>query len=178
MDYQPSSPSILRLVGIALVFLVPLIYLLIALNTGDLLWASPVFSYQPQSIVIHCFGEDVYLEAGTNDFKTMTELVNQNLTGRKRWDSLTISDETYQDYQTHPQMMVVELSYSQPIRVHSRYKFYSNLTQLILPIVGRHAQTNAVFGRRDNFPEAGSFHVSTLEPIKDYLAVSGLCLEP
>ncbi len=166
------------MVGTAVLILLPLIYLFIALNTGDLLWASPIFGYQPQSIVIHCFGEDVYLEPGKSEFVKVTELVNQTLTGRKRWDSLTISDETYQDYQSHPQMMVVELSYSQPVRVHSRYKFYSNLTELILPLVGRHAQTNAVFGRRDNFPEAGSFHVSTLEPIKDYLAESGLCREP
>lgn len=166
------------MVGMLVLILVPLIYLIIALNTGDLLWASPVFGYQPQAIVIHCFGEDVDLEPDTTEFEKVNELVNQSLSGRKRWDSLTISDATYQDYQTHPQMMVVELFYSQPIRVHSRYKFYSNLTELILPLIGRHAQTNAVFGRRGNFPEAGSFHVNTLEPIKDYLAVSGLCIEP
>lgn len=166
------------MVGVSVVILLPVIYLIIALNTGDLLWASPVFSYQPQSIVIHCYGEDVYLQPGESEFEEVTELVNQSLTGRKRWDPLTISDATYQDYQTHPQMMVVELSYSQPIRVHSRYKFYSNLTELILPLVGRHAQANSVFGRRGNFPEAGSFHVNTLEPIKDYLATSGLCFEP
>ncbi len=162
----------------AVLFLAPLIYLIIAMNTGDLLWASPVFNYQPQTIVVHCFGEDVYLEAGTTDFTAMTELVNQSLTGRKRWDSLSLSDLTYQEYQSHPRMMVVELSYSEPIRVHSRYKFFSNVDRIIIPLVGPHAQTKAFFGRRFNFPAPGSFHVGTMAPVKEYLAENDLCQEP
>lgn len=163
--------------GMAVIVLVPLIYLIIAINTGDLLWASPVFNYQPQTLTIHCFGEDVYLEPGTSDFEEMVALINARLSGRKRWDSVTISDETYQDYQSHPQMMVVELTYPEPIRVHSRYKFFSYVDHLIIPLVGRHAQTNAIFGRRAEYPTAGSFHVSDLSEIKDFLANNYLCIE-
>jgi hypothetical protein len=163
--------------GMAIIVLVPLIYLIIAMNTGDLLWASPVFNYQPQTIIIHCFGEDVYLKSGTPDFEAMTDLVNKNLSGRKRWDSITISNETYQDYQSHPQMMVVELTYPKPIRVHSRYKFFSNVDRLIIPLVGRHAETKAIFGRRLEFSTAGSFHVNDLTGIKDFLADNELCID-
>lgn len=160
-----------------LLILVPIIYGIIAINTGDLLWASPVFNYQPQTMVIHCFGEDVFLEAGTAEFIAMTELINENMTGRKRWDSLSISDVTYQEYQSHPQMMVVELTYPDPIRVHSRYKFFSNIDRIIIPLVGRHAQTNAVFGRLAQYPAAGSFHVDDLSAVKQYLAENNLCVE-
>ena len=160
-----------------MLILVPLIYLIIAMNTGDLLWASPVFSYQPQTISIHCFGEDVYLEQGSADFDAVTETVNQSLTGRKRWDSLSLSEETYLDYQTHPQMMVVELTYSDPIRVHSRYKFFSNVDRILIPLVGRHAEKNAFFGRNNEYPVAGSMHVTDMAPIKDYLAENDLCVE-
>ena len=159
-------------------FLAPLIYGIIALNTGDLLWVSPVFNHQPQTITIHCFGGDVYLESGSADFEQMTELVNQSMTGRKRWDSLSLSDATYEDYQSHPKMMVVELTYSNPIRVHSRYKFFSNVDRIIIPLVGRHAQSNAVFGRRLNFQIPGSFRVDDMKPVKDYLAENDLCVEP
>jgi hypothetical protein len=158
--------------------LVPLIYGIIALNTGDLLWASPIFNFQPQTITIHCFGEDVYLEAGTEDFVALTQLINQSLTGRKRWDSISISDVTYEEYQSHPKMMVVELTYPKPIRVHSRYKFFSNVDRIIIPLVGRHAQSNAVFGRRFDFPIPGSFHVDDIEPIKNHLTENDLCAEP
>jgi hypothetical protein len=163
--------------GMAVIVLAPLIYLIIALNTGDLLWISPVFNYQPQTITIHCFGENVYLEYNSTEFDTMVELVNDSLTGRKRWDSISLSDATYQDYQSHPQMMVVELTYPEPIRVHSRYKFFSNVDRLIIPLVGRHTQSNAIFGRLNEYPAAGSFHVDDLSPLKNFLAESNLCAE-
>ncbi len=159
----------------AVLTIVPIIYLIIAINTGDLLWASPIFNYEPRSIVIHCFGEDVYPEAGSAAFMAITDLVNRSLSGRKRWDSLSLSDSTYQDYQSHPQMMVVELFYSEPIRIHSRFKFFSNVNRIIIPLVGRHAQLNSVFGRRNDFPAAGSFHVNDLAPLKAYLSENELC---
>ncbi len=162
----------------ALLVLVPLIYGIIALNTGDLLWASPIFNFQPQTMVIHCFGENVYLEAGTTEFVALTRLINQSLTGRKRWDSISLSDLTYEEYQSHPKMMVVELTYPQPIRVHSRYKFFSNVDRIIIPLVGRHAQSKSVFGRRFDFPIPGSFHADNLEPVEDYLTENDLCVEP
>jgi hypothetical protein len=132
--------------GMAVLSIAPVIYFIIALNTGDLLWSSPVFNYEPRTIVIHCFGEDVYLEAGT-------------------------------DYQSHPQMMVVELTYSEPILVHSRYKFFSNVNRIIIPLVGRHAQSNSIFGRRNDYPAAGSFHVNNMAPVKEYLTENALCEE-
>jgi len=161
--------------GMAVLTIVPIIYLIIAINTGDLLWASPIFNYEPRSIVIHCFGEDVYPEAGSASFMAITDLVNRSLSGRKRWDSLSLSDSTYQDYQSHPQMMVVELFYSEPIRIHSRFKFFSNVNRIIIPLVGRHAQLNSIFGRRNDFPAAGSFHVNDLAPLKAYLSENELC---
>jgi hypothetical protein len=165
------------MIGMLVLFVAPLIYGIIALNTGDLLWASPVFSYQPQTISIHCFGEDIYLERGSADFIAVTETVNQSLTGRKRWDSLSLSEATYLDYQSHPQMMVVELTYSDPIRVHSRYKFFSNVDRILIPLVGRHAETNSFFGRNNEYPAAGAMHVTDMAPIKDYLAENDLCVE-
>ncbi len=125
--------------------------------------------------MIHCFGEDVYPEAGSAAFMAITDLVNRSLSGRKRWDSLSLSDSTYQDYQSHPQMMVVELFYSEPIRIHSRFKFFSNVNRIIIPLVGRHAQLNSIFGRRNDFPAAGSFHVNDLAPLKAYLSENELC---
>ena len=161
--------------GVSLLSLVPLIYLIVAMNTGDLLWISPVFNAKPESIVIHCFGEDVSLEPGTQHYIEMTRMINQTLSGRKRWDPLSLSETTYQDYQSHPMMMVLELTYDGLVRVHSHYKFFSKVDNLIIPLEGRHAQTNAVFGRRGEFPVAGSFHVKSTAPLVEYLASQGLC---
>ncbi|HLE53389.1 MAG TPA: hypothetical protein VI755_15090 [Anaerolineales bacterium] len=164
--------------GMAVLVLAPLIYGIIALNTGDLLWVSPVFSAEPGAIVIHCYSNDVPLEPGTSDFVALTDLVNETLSGSKRWDPLSLSEVTYQDYRNSPQMMTLELFYASPLRVHSRYKFFSNVDAIIIPLEGRHALTMAVFGRRGNLPAAGSFHVDTTAPLVEYLAEQGLCDKP
>jgi hypothetical protein len=178
VENQPASPSLLKLLGLIILFLVPLIYGIIALNTGDLLWASPVFAANPEAIVIHCFGQDVRLEPVSQEFAEVNSLVNQTLTGRKRWDSLSLSAATYEDYQSHPNMMVLELFYAESFRVHSPYKFFSNIDTIIIPLEGRHAQTNAVFGMRQDFPAAGSFHVKSTAPLVEYLASQGVCRQP
>lgn len=166
------------MIGMAILVIVPLVYLIIALNTGDLLWASPVFNAQPISIVIYCFGQRVVLEPESEHFSTLTERVNEALSGRKRWDPLSLSDETYQDYREHPKMMALELVYPEAIRVHSPYKFFSNVDRIIIPLVGRHAQTNAVFGRWLEYPAAGSFHIQSTAPLVEYLTSQDLCKQP
>jgi hypothetical protein len=75
-------------------------------------------------------------------------------------------------------MMVLELAYAEPFRVHSPYKFFSHINTIVIPLEGRHAETNAVFGRRGDLPAAGSFHVKTTAPLVEYLAVNGLCPQP
>jgi hypothetical protein len=175
---QPPTPSLTKFAGLAILVLLPLIYGIIALNTGDLLWISPVFNARPQAVVIHCFGTDMPLEPGSKPFRELTEIFNRLLSGRKRWDSLSLSSATYQDYQTHPQMMALELFYAPAVRVHSPYKFFSKVDSIIIPLQGRHAQTNAIFGRYHNLPVAGSFHIGTTAPLVEYLAAQGLCARP
>lgn len=162
----------------AILVIVPLVYFIIALNTGDLLWASATFDAQPVSIAIHCFGQDIVLEPGSEQFTALTEMVNESLSGRKRWDSLSLSDETYQDYQNHPDMMTLELTYPETLRVHSPYKFFSKVDRIIIPLVGRHSQTNAVFGRWLDYPAAGSFHIRSTAHLVEYLASQELCRQP
>jgi len=164
--------------GMAVLVLAPLIYGIIALNTGDPLWVSPVFSAEPGAIVIHCYGNDVPLEPGTPDFNALTDLVNESLSGRKRWDPLSLSEATYQDYRNSPQMIALELFYASPLRVHSQYKYFSNVDAIIIPLEGRHALSMAIFGRRGELPAAGSFHVETIAPLGEYLAEQGLCRKP
>ena len=77
-----------------------------------------------------------------------------------------MSEETSVDYQTNPQMIVVEYFYPEPVRVHSTYRFYSHVDNLIIPIVGCHSQTNAVFGQADGVPTAGAFHIESTEEFK------------
>jgi hypothetical protein len=175
VDTQPASPSLLKLFVLAILFIAPLIYLIIALNTGDLLWISPFFNAEPAAMVVHCYGEDVPIQPGSEHFNEINARVQKTLTGRKRWDPLSLSAVTYEEYQSHPTMMVLELFFGSKIRIHSRYKFFSNVDTLIIPLDGRHSQTNAIFGRTNEYISVGSFHVKTTTPLVEYLSEEGLC---
>ncbi len=164
--------------GMAVLVIVPLIYGIIALNTGDLLWISPVFNATPRSIVIHCYGNDIPINPGTADFGALTDLLNETLSGRKRWVQMSLSEATYQDYQNSPQMMTLELNYAYPLRIHSPYKYFSHVNTIIIPLDGRYASTMAIFGRLGELPAAGSFHVNTTVPLGEYLAEQGICRKP
>jgi hypothetical protein len=166
------------MVAVSIPLLALAYYLVIAFSTYDLLWFWPGFEEQPVSITIYCYGREMVLEPQSDEFQEMTARINMALTGRKRWDPLSMSEITYQEYQTSPSMLAVEIFYSPPIRIHSRYKFFGSVDALVIPLVGRHAYTNPVFGRRNDFPVAGSMHVESTTPILEYIQEQGICEQP
>lgn len=153
-------------------------YLVLAMNTGDTGWFLQGFDEQAAEITVHCFGEDVVISAADPAYTRFNELINETLTGSKRWDPLSMSDPTYVDYQGHPEMMVMEISYAPPVRVHSNVKYFSNVDTLIIPLVGRHSQFNTIFGRAQGNTTAGSLHVEDVSSLSAYLASQGLCVAP
>lgn len=177
-DEFRSAPSPWRMVLASIPGLLLVYYLIVALNTGDLLWFWPVFDARPVQMVIHCYGQDVTLEPGSADFEPLTALLNTQLSGRKRWDSLSMSQETYQAYLTSPKMMVLEVRYGEPVRVHANFKFFKRVDTFLIPLVGRHDYTYPVFGRYRGMSVAGSIHVETTQPLRDYLERHGLCVTP
>jgi hypothetical protein len=72
-------------------------------------------------------------------------------------------------------MKTVELKYGRPVRVHSNYKYFSNVTNLMIPLEGRHAGTNAVFGKSYENPTPGSLHIESTEQIGAYLENQDIC---
>jgi hypothetical protein len=71
--------------------------------------------------------------------------------------------------------VVVELFYPEPLRIHTNTRLFSNVSNLIIPVEGRHSETNAVFGRHQGNPAGGSLHVQTTDPIRTYLADRDIC---
>ena len=170
-----SDPSIIKLVTTVVLVVVIIIYVIISLSTGDWLWWNPKFSETPHAMMVQCYGDTITIDPGSYHFGALTKIVDQDLSGRKRWDQLSLSEVTYHDYQTDASMMVLELSFGEPIRIHSNYKFFSNVDQLVIPLDGRHAQTNAIFGLNQGIPTAGSMHVESIASISSYLKNQGIC---
>ncbi len=168
-------PSVLGLLLVVIPSIAIAFYLIISLTTGDWLWFNPTFDETPRAILVHCYGKTLEIEPGSYHFGALTEIVNKALSGRKRWDSLSLSAATYHDYQTHPKMAALELFYHEPVRIHTTYKFFSEVESLIIPLDGRHAETLAVFGLNRGIPSAGSLHIKTTQPIQEYLRNQKLC---
>jgi hypothetical protein len=177
-EAKPNSPSLLKAGITGLVIFGLFFFAVIAMNTRDLLWFWPIFKEIPVGILVHCYGKDVEVQPGTPAFEAITNAVNSSLTGIKRWDDLSMSDVTYQEYKTSPKVMVVELHYDPPATIHSQYAFFKSVNWLVIPLDARHAYTNAVFGLERGFTEPGSYHVKSTAPIITALEQQGICKKP
>jgi hypothetical protein len=173
---ERKQPSLLNLLFTVAVILVFAAYGMIALSTEDPLWFWPVFDAQPVEIVVHCYGEPVSVSSTDAAFHPLAGAVNEMLSAEKRWDPLTLSDTTYTDYMNHPGMSVIEFRYQPAVRVHSIYKYFSNVDTLLIPIEGRHAQWNAIFGRFRDQNVSGSLMVESKESLIETLQANNICI--
>jgi hypothetical protein len=170
-----SVLNFLITVTLAIVFL---IYFSIMAYTKDALWFYPVFDATPATINILCYGEQISLVPGSDHFTAVTDMVNEQISGDKRWDELNLTDPTYEEYQSTDRMMILELFYNEPQRIHSRSPFFSGFTSLLIPLDGRYSDQNIMFALRNGKPSGSSFHLQSLEPIRQYIENNDMCRKP
>jgi hypothetical protein len=177
-EAKPHAPSWLKAALLGLGIFAVMYFMIIAINTRDLLWFWPKFQEVPVEIIVHCYGTDVEIRPGEPAFEAVTNAVNTSLSGSKRWDQTTLSDATYQEYQTSPSVMVLELHYDPPATVHSQYAFMKSANWLVIPLDGRHASNNAVFGLINKYIEPGAYFVKSTAPIVTALQEQDVCSQP
>ena len=174
-QFKPSSPSLTKAVISGVVIFGVILFAVISMNTGDILWFWPVFNQVPVAITVNCYGTEINIKPGQPAFQAITDAVNSSLTGTKRWDDLSLSDATYQEYQTSSDVMVLNLQYDPPATIHSMYAFFKSVNMLIFPLDGRHAGANTVFGWEGKFISPGSYHVNSTASIVNALQAQGVC---
>jgi hypothetical protein len=172
-----SKPSVVGPLIIGVVITLVLAYATISMNTGDLLWFWPRNDNLPTAIVVHCYSEDVMIEPESAHYTEITTIVNDALSGQKRWDPLSLSEVTYQEYLTHPKMMTLEVTFPRPVRIHTNTAFYSNVDMLLIPLDARHSSKDVVFGRTEaGHPAAGSLFIDSTAAVKEYLNTQEICV--
>lgn len=176
---QRKPPSITNLVVTAAVALGVLIYLILALNTEDPLWFWPFFEEEPSLVAVYCYGELSTFAPGDDGYDGLTALFQDSLSGQKRWDPITMSLQTYEEYTTSDRVVVVEAAFAESVRVHSVFKYFSQVDRLVVPLDGRHASIYPVFAQNNGLVVPGSFQLDTTQPFVDLLADTGICeLQP
>jgi hypothetical protein len=173
-----TTASVVEFLLTIVITIVVLVYLSLMAYTKDGLWFWPVFRAQPSSIVIYCYGNQVSLDGQTADAKELANLLNHQLSGDKRWDELSLTSDTYNDYVGDPAFLALEFIYPEGQRIHSPSPFFTGFTSLMLPVDARHAETNTVFSLINGRPAGGSFHLESILPIKNYIDQSKLCVKP
>jgi hypothetical protein len=153
------------------------VYLLKAAYSRDPLWFWSGFEATPSQVVIRCRDDrTIILGSASPDTGRIASLVNQQLSGEKRFDPMSLSDATFAYYQDDPGVVTLELIYAEPVRVHLPNMYFTNITSFLIPLEGRYADTAIIFGLIDDRPAGGALHVKTNQPIVDYLADAALCV--
>lgn len=173
-----TTASVVEFLLTVIAAIAALVYLSMTAYTKDGLWFWPVFNAQPSSLVIYCYGNQVSLDGTSADAQELARLLNDQLSGDKRWDELTLTNDTYNDYVSDPAFLVLEYIYPEGQRVHSPSPFFTGFTSLILPVDARHADSNTVFSLINGKPAGGSYHVESILPIKNYIYQSNVCVKP
>jgi hypothetical protein len=171
-----SSPSVLNLVLIVIVIIAVADYVFISLDTDDWIWSMNRFAETPNRVIVHCYGKSINLDWGSNHLSTLAEIMNEIMSGQKRYDPLSMSLETYQDYQHSSGMMTIEFFYPAALRVNSGIQTYSSVDNIVVLLEGWHAQTNAILGQNQGVPMARSLHVDSTGRLKEYLRNENICL--
>jgi hypothetical protein len=183
---KQNQPSLFSLLTVVAIILLVISYLGITLNTQDPLWFYWGFDEQPYEIVVNCYGDFSVLRIGTSDFEALNARFNELMSYRlKRWDQLTMSENTYEYYQTSGDALVLEFMYNPAVRVHSARRFFKNVNALVVPLDGRHSLHSAVFGRVRvldmqnggiiTASTAGAYMLETTAPLLDYVEANDLC---
>ena len=173
------QPSVWGLLGTIVLFVFITVYGVISLNTRDLLWFWPKFENQPTSILVHCYGEDVEITTASQNFDPLTDVINRTLSGEKRWDPLSLSDATYEEYRSSPGVLTMEVNFPEAVRIHTQTAYFSNVDTLVIPLDARHSTYNTLFGRTQAGDQAaGSLHVDSLDELRAYLYTHAICHPP
>lgn len=148
-----------------------LIYLIVWISTGDLLWFLPGVADRAEQIILHDAGRTTVIGPDSPGYEAINAAINQVLSSRLGYQpQFGLSDATRERY--YSQDRVIEVFYAEPIKLHSPYRI-GKPTSLLIPLEGRHADQNIVFTGAGGEYWPGVLTVETTEPIKEALAQYG-----
>ena len=176
---EPLPKLKLREPLIILVLVILFFYWVInALNTGNALWFLPVQpTFQPTRIVVRNYGQTIDLQAGTPGFSELVQALNETFANgfdNSALVSIGLSDETLRRYAEEE--LVLESYYGQNISFNTPVRM-NNVTQLLVPLDGTHAdQRYLFFGGRGDW-RVGAMVMSDDAPLREAMRTLGYLAE-
>ena len=155
-----------------------ILWLINALNTGNIFWFLPIQpTFQPTRIIVRDYGQTVDLQPGAPGFNELAQALTDTFAnGFDNTSSISIglSDETLRRYAEEE--LVIESYYGQPISFNTSVRM-DNVTQLLIPLDGTHADQRYLFfgGRRGWL--AGAMVMSDDAPLRTTMRQLGYLSE-
>jgi hypothetical protein len=142
---NPKKVRVLEpFIGMAL-FIVAVIYIVNAFNTGNWMWfRGNTVNVRPSRIIIIDHGNRTILNPGHSDFDRLVEATVQSLSELNNSGIVDVglSEQTLSDYATDS--LVLEMHFDSPVVFNTAART-GKPTQLLIPIEGRHADGGLVF---------------------------------
>jgi hypothetical protein len=161
--------SVIQPILMVLFVVVGVVWLVGALNAGNLIWWLPVQpTFAPSRIVVRNRGETINLQPGTEGFTELQEGLQASLSSFDNADlvPLGLSEETLRRY--NEEELVVEVYYPRNIRFNTIARM-ERVNQLLIPIEGTHAGNRHVFIGYNGRWLAGALVMSDDQPLHDAL---------
>jgi hypothetical protein len=148
-----NSKSLRRLLNrilIAIALLVTLIWYVTASPDDDWLWFVSVFDEQPSRIQLYRGGEQIVLHPSDPGYNEVNEAINGIVRHIRAKESRGISLEDQQEYRER--FSAVEVFYSEPVIIHTRYNF-PKADMYLIPQSGRHDDPPTIFAGMQRQPD-------------------------
>ena len=173
---KQRKSSFWSMLPVVVIILAGMLYLVISLNTQDFGWFLTSFNAPASAIFVNCYGERLELDPLTAEFQRVDMEAQTAMSSRKRWDQVTMSEVTLENYLNGETYFVVELHYDPPAGFHSNKKFYKLFDRLFIPLDGTvQAQYHTVSGWLADRPRAGSFAFESFDDLVSVLDETGIC---
>ena len=160
--FKLREPLIILVLAFLFIF-----WVINALNTGNIFWFLPIQpTFQPSRIVVRNYGQTVDLQPGTPGFSELSQALNETFANgfdNNALVSIGLSDETLMRYAEEE--LVLEVYYGSNISFNTRVRM-NNVTQLLIPLQGTHAdQRYLFFGGRGEW-RVGAMVMSDDSPLR------------
>jgi hypothetical protein len=120
-----------------------LIWGVIALTNGDPIWFLSSFPTQAEELIIYWDGTVTTLKMDDPGFTEISRAFADAISKPVAFEgTVGFSEENIKNYKD--QYKLLEISYPQPIQVHTRYPFTKSSTYLV-PLDKTHAMTRRIF---------------------------------
>jgi hypothetical protein len=165
--------SVIQPLIIVVLLVVGVIWLVGALNAGNLVWWLPVQpTFDPSRIVIRNQGETTTLQPAMEEFGPVQDGLSASLSSFSNADLVPVglSEETLRRYSEED--LVVEVYYPRNIRFNTPARM-ERVNQLLIPIEGTHAGNRYVFIGYNGRWLAGALVMSDDQPLHDALRELG-----